>query len=323
MKSSRATLLTSTSQAALRKCPRLYWMRYELGLTRVRKAQPLRFGAGYHKGLELWRGLFGQHVAGILETVLAEYAVVLEWADPVEWAVERETLRALLTGYFWRYGNDNLTFASVEQAFGFPLRNPSTGHASRRFKLAGKWDGIVRLSDGRLLDMEYKTSGEDISPDADYWRRLRYDGQISLYVLAARAKGYDVAGVLYDVTRKPTIRLRQKETPEQYGQRLLDDIGQRPDYYYQRREIPRLEDDLARFQAETWQLSRHLLDLRKRANRLADPSLAWFRNISKLTCGQCEYADVCLNGMPVDPACPPAGFQILASVHPELEEEAR
>ena len=135
MKSSRATLLTSTSQSALRKCPRLYWMRYELGLTRVRKAQPLRFGAGYHKGLELWRGLFGQHVASILETVLAEYAVVPEWADPVDWAVERETLRALLTGYFWRYGNDNLTFASVEQAFEFPLHGLLGLRVQRRGRL--------------------------------------------------------------------------------------------------------------------------------------------------------------------------------------------
>ena len=130
--------------------------------------------------------------------------------------------------------------------------------------------------------------------------------------------GFDVATVIYDVTRKPTIRLRQNETPEVYGQRLLTDIGERPDYYYQRREVPRLEDELREYQAELWQQAQNLNDLRHRANKLADPSKAHFRNVSKMTCGQCEFADVCLNGVRVDPACPPVGFQILSDVHPEL-----
>jgi len=157
---------------------------------------------------------------------------VPQWADATDWAVERETLKALLSGHFWRYGQDpaspdgqrrasDLAFEAVELSFDVPLVNPVTGALSRAFTLAGKIDGIVRLADGRLAVLEYKTAGEDIAPDADYWLRLRCDGQISLYVLAARALGYDVATVLYDVTRKRTIRLRKDETPEQFGERLL------------------------------------------------------------------------------------------------------
>ena len=316
------TKLTSTRLAGMRKCPRLHYWRYELGLARVRQATPLRFGSLFHKGLELRHSMAGQlaedALASILQAVLAEYDAVPDWADRTEWTVERETLGALLSGHIWRYGQDDLQFVAVEQAFELPLVNPDSGALSRTFSLAGKIDAIVRLPDGRLAVLEYKTAGEDIAPDSEYWLRLRCDGQISLYVLAARAMGYDVATVLYDVTRKPTIRLRQKETPEAFGQRLLADIAERPGFYYQRREVPRLEDDLVQFRAELWQQAQQLLDLRRRASHLTDPATAHFRNVGRMTCGYCDFADLCLSGARVDPASPPAGYQVLPDVNPEL-----
>ena len=310
------TKLTSTRLSSLRRCPRLHFFRYEVGLTRIRTATPLRFGSGYHKGMELHA--LGASDETLFECVLAEYETLPHWADATEWAVERETLKTLLSGHFWRYGQDDLQFLAVEVPFEIPLANPDTGAVSRSFTVAGKIDAIVRLSDGRLAVLEYKTAGEDIAPDSEYWLRLRCDGQISQYVLAARALGYDVATVIYDVTRKPSIRLRQNETPEAFGQRLLADLGERPDFYFQRREVPRLEDELAEYQAELWQQAQALLELRRRAAHLADPARAHFRNVSKMTCSNCEFAELCLNGVRVDPACPPSGYQVLSDVHPEL-----
>ena len=255
--------LSPTGLACLRRCPRQHYYRFELGLSRIRTATPLRFGSGFHKGLELRSGLFADDTESILDAVLAPYETCPDWADPTAWAVEGETLRALLAGHIWRYQDDDLEHVAVEQTFEIPLTNPDTGATSRSFTIAGKMDGVVRLADGRLAVLELKTCGEDVSPSAEYWRRLRCDGQISLYVLAARALGHDAATVLYDVTRKPTIRLRKTETPEQYGERLLADIGERPDYYFQRREVPRLEDELAEYQAELWQQAKLILETRR------------------------------------------------------------
>ena len=266
------TKLTSSRLAALRKCPRLHYYRYELGLARIREATPLRLGRAFHKGLELRAGLFGQDTQTILGAVVADYDVVPNWADATEWAVERETLRGAAAAA--TSGGTAATTSSTSPS-SRPSRSrwsiPVTDARSRTFTVAGKIDGIVRLPDGRLAVLEYKTAGEDIAPDAEYWLRLRCDGQISLYVLAARACGFNVATVLYDVTRKPTIRLRQNETPEAYGQRLLADIGERPDYYYQRREVPRLEDELGEFRDELWQQAQHLIDLRRRASNSPIP----------------------------------------------------
>ena len=311
------TSLTATATSSLRRCPRQYYLRFELGLSRIRTATPLRFGRAFHWGLELYAGGLGGDLA--VQTAAADYATCPDWADPTDWAVEGETLRALLAGHFWRYGDDSLEHLAVEQAFAIPLINPDTGASSRSFTVAGKMDGVVRLADGRLAVLEIKTAGENICPDSEYWLRLRCDGQISLYVLAARALGHDVATVLYDVTRKPTIRLRKGETPEEYGQRLLADIGERPDYYFQRREVPRLADELAEYRAELWQQAQLILETRRRAAALAEPSRAWFRNVSALTCRNCQFSQLCLNGVTVGPGGPaPGGFEFLPDVHPEL-----
>lgn len=308
MVTNSSSQLTTTRLAAYRRCPRQHLYRYELGLSRIREQKPLRFGAAFHTGLEAHNR--GADAATAIQHATADYEVVPDWADAVEWVVERETVRQLLAGHFWRYGQDDLTFVEVERRFDIPLVNPDTNALSRTFTLAGKIDGIVRLPDGRLAVLEYKTAGEDIGTDSEYWLRLRCDPQISQYVLAARAVGHDVATVLYDVTRKPTIRLRKNESSEEYAARLLADIGERPDYYFARREVPRLEDELAEFQLELWQQANQLRESQRR-NR-------WFRNISKMTCGYCQFAPLCLNSVNVNPDVPPPGFERLADVHPEL-----
>jgi hypothetical protein len=308
--------LTTTRLSSYRRCPRQHFYRYEMGLSRIREQAPLRFGAAFHAGLEAYNR--GADVDAAIEQATASYEVVPDWADPLEWQVEFQSVRQLLAGHFWRYpradshGERDLSFLEVERCFNVPLVNPDTGASSRTFSLAGKIDAIVRLADGRLAVLEYKTAGEDIGADSDYWLRLRCDPQISQYVLAARAIGYDVATVIYDVTRKPTIRLRKNETSDEYAARLLADIGDRPDYYYARREVPRLEDELAEFQLELWQQANQLRESQRR-NR-------WFRNISKMTCGYCQFAPLCLNSVHVDPNVPPPGFERLTDVHPELGE---
>jgi hypothetical protein len=133
---------------------------------------------------------------------------------------------------------------------------------------------------------------------------------VSQYVLGARALGYDTATVLYDVSRKPTIRPRKNETPQQYGERLLADMAERPDYYFQRREVPRLEDELAEFQTELWQQADQLRESQRRGR--------WFRNVGRMTCGFCEFSELCLNSIRVNPDVPPAGYVVLSDAHPEL-----
>lgn len=345
-------LITNSLLTAMDRCPRQYFLRVPCRLVKERTATPLRLGSTFHRGLEL----LGKGETDAINKATEGYAICPEWADADAWAVERETVRQLLAGHFWRYEADNLEFVAVEKTFKLPLLNPATGRASRSFALAGKIDGIVRLPDGRLALLEYKTAGEDIDPNGSYWMRLRYDAQISLYVLAARALGFDAATVLYDVTRKPSIRpcnipqldenglkvvrdaagervlkkdgsprltgdtekgwtlVCRPESAEEFGARLLADIGERPDFYFQRREVPRTEDVLAEFQSDLWNKAQMLA--------YATKGDRWPRAVSKMNCNFCEFREPCLNGVTVTPTGPvPSGFTRAENVNPELQEE--
>ena len=90
----------------------------------------------------------------------------------------------------------------------------------------------------------------------------------------------------------------------------LADIAERPDYYFQRREVPRLEDELAEFQLELWQQADQLRESQRRGR--------WFRNVGRMTCGFCEFSELCLNSIRVNPDVPPGGYEVLPSAHPEL-----
>ncbi len=358
-------LLTYSRLSTRRLCPKQDYYKYEIGLRRESVASALRMGGAFALGKELWRKHCGDDDAATsaINDATEGYLTVPQWADSYDWEIECETVRAMLAGYFWRYADDVMQFLGIEESFAMPLVNPASGRSSQTFMLAGKIDGVIKMPDGRIAVYEDKTTSANIDDDSDYWLRLRYDGQISQYVLGARYLGYDASLVLYDVTRKPTIKPRsvpvldengmkivrdsvgervfrenikkngepgahhgepiqsaskdkghtlatRRESPEEWGERLLADIGARPKWYFARREIPRLEGDLEEFRAEIWQQSQLLRECRK--------NNWWFRNVAFNTCGHCEYKHLCLNGIEVDPRHPPTGFVVMDDVHPEL-----
>ena len=92
----------------------------------VASAPPLAF----HYGLELYSSGLSRDLA--IETACCDYATCPDWADPTDWAVERETLAALLAGHIWRYQDDDLDHVVVEQTFEIPLINPDTGPPAAR-----------------------------------------------------------------------------------------------------------------------------------------------------------------------------------------------
>ncbi len=295
-------LLTATRMGTLLGCPRKHFWRYEVGLRPISDAAALRFGSAWHLGMEArWQGL-GFELA---------LAVALGQAERFS-ELEAATLAGLLAGYFAHYGAGEIVKTlHPEQEFRMPLAG------SRSFDVAGKIDGLGVLVDGRLCLLEHKTCGEDISPDSEYWSRLRFNPQIYQYVLAARALGWDVAVVLYDVTRKPSIRQKQTETAEQFGERLAADTKARPEFYFARREVPVLDQDVAEFEVQRLELSRLILLLRAAARRARRPEHAWPRNCGGMTCRFCEFESFCMQNISVDPAQPPAGFRV-GPVNPEL-----
>jgi citrate lyase gamma subunit len=378
-------LLTYSRTQDFKSCRRRHYWAYEVGIRPTLDAKALRMGTAYHAGLDVLKQ--GKMYDFAAEAVRAQYAdVPTETVDRASaWDFECETVVALVSGYEWRWSEQKLKVIASERTFCLPLVNPETGASSRAWMLAGKIDGIVELEDGRLAVLEHKLQGDDIEPESEYWRRLQLDHQITLYVYAARQLGYDVATVLYDVARKPTIRTEQvpildeqglkivldasgkrvakrkkplkkcercggtgemepecdgTERPypcgctfdgwrqtgdmekgyvlqsrpmtcEEWTGKLVEDIGQRPRFYYARQEIARLDQDIADFQVELWDIQKTL--------REAQLTNRWYRTVGRDTCPWCPYFGLCTSKFNPTTGLIPEGFQYVVDKHPELE----
>jgi hypothetical protein len=293
--------MTASRMNCLLDCPRKHYWRYEVGLSRITDASALRFGTAWHAAMESrWHG----------RSLDDSLAAGLDTAKDFDEATVA-TLSGLLSGYFARWSEDPVKELHPEIEF----RHALSG--SRSFDVAGKIDGLGVLHDGRLALVEHKTTSTDVGPDSDYWIRLRANPQVMQYVLAARALGWDVSVVLYDVTRKPSIRVKQSETPEQYALRLAEDCRTRPEFYFARREVPILEDDIEEFTIQRLELSRLILGFRAASRKARRPEQAWPRHLTEMHCKLCDFSSFCLQNLVPDPASPPAGFRV-GPVNPEL-----
>jgi hypothetical protein len=93
-----------------------------------------------------------------------------------------------------------------------------------------------------------------------------------------------------------------KETPEMFGARLLQDITERPEFYFRTQEIARTDADLERFEVELFNLYQTI--------RAMDKNNAWWCNEHQCEATfKCPFLDICYNHIKVDPMNPPQGFE--------------
>ena len=299
----RSDTLTASRMGTLLACPRKHYWRYEVGLGAAVSAGALRFGSAWHAAMECrWQGM-------ACDAALAKACEGAESFTELDVA----TLSGLLAGYYARYGGvaEVVRTLHPEQEFRYAL------DGSRTFDIAGKIDGLGVLADGRLALVEQKTTSDSLEADSDYWQRLRFNPQIYQYVLAARALGWNVQTVIYDVVKKPAIRQKQGETAEGFGERLAEDTRERPEFYFARREVAVLDQDVEEFAIQRLELSRLILLLRAAGRRARRPEHAWPRNCGGMTCRFCEYGSFCMQNVSVDAERLPAGF-VAGGSNPEL-----
>jgi hypothetical protein len=104
------------------------------------------------------------------------------------------------------------------------------------------------------------------------------------------------------------------ETIEMYGDRISADMARRYDYYFARREIPRLESDMADTDLCLWQYANMIYD-NYQLNRWPcnDDACIGF--------GTCCYLDICSGYFDLNSGNVPEGFMKVHDVHQELIDE--
>jgi hypothetical protein len=344
-------LLTASRAKAARACKRLHHLEYDEGYRPVTEEDVLRFGSLVHAGLEAWWNAkkAGQPQDAWLDAALA--ALVGEM-DPYDLA----RAQVAMTGYHLRWKDEPYEVIAVEVQFETDLRNPSTGRSSRTWRLAGKIDVVGKdLRDGLVRVVEHKTCGEDCSPGSDYWKRLRLDGQVSVYFEGAASLGYAASACLYDVLAKPALRPSAvpildadgvKQVFDLHGERVRTKDGKKwretgdtaqgftlqtrtetPDEFRERLANAVAEDparyfargDVVRLESE---MNEALFDiwqlgLEIRAGQVANQ---FPRNDGAcVRYGRtCQFFAVCTKEASLDD---PTRFKKLESVHPELAQE--
>lgn len=292
-------VLTNSAFTTFRACPRKYRIKYQLGIRAVESSWPARVGSAFHNCME--HG--------------PDYVPDIE--DPYDLGM----LTAMVSNHRRYYESQPLEVVAAELEFNLPLISEAP--------IGGKIDKIVRLEDGRLALLEYKTTSRDFTPGSDYWQQIRQDTQISTYVIAARRMGYDVTAILYDVTKRPGMRpykatppekrkftkegrlyanqRAEDETPAEYFERVNSDILANPSAYYLRQEIARLDRDL----------DICLEEMSMQAKAIQGGQ--FFRNPGAcFEPFQCEFLSIC-SFDDLDTSTP-SGFVRSTNVHPELLE---
>ena len=361
--------IITNSRMQSASCPRREHLSYGIGIRKEKDALPLRIGDAFHLGLDMYKQYQIDNEQKVPPTewcneiilaVYAEFDKTMPTEDDYAYqhSIDRITVGTMLSAYFWRWSEIDAhnEVIATESVFQMPILNPDTNHPMQKIVASGKQDGIIKLADGRLALLEHKTSGEDLSPEKDFWKALRIDGQISLYWLAANHNGYNIDTVLYDVIKKPTIKpllipkldkekkkqvvdintgerilnkdgsvkqsvnnketqamITRPETPEEFGQRYLEQIYEDPDRFLIRKEIPRLRCDLDEYKYDMYQTAQQL--------RFNNNKKCWPRKDS-LCRGRyvCQYLDLCCNGFDINSNEVPQGYVTVDDVHPELKE---
>jgi len=159
----------------------------------------------------------------------------------------------------------------------------------RGFKLRGKVDGLYRDKGGKLWLFETKTKSR-ISEDTMN-SSLCFDPQNLFYITAKEEQlGEKISGVLYNIVRSPSLRLKKDETQEDFYSRIKEDIASRNDHYFMRYEVKYTEKQKKIFRDEL-------------INKLSDFS-AWNTgdlNTYKSECScsrgwNCGYLELCATG---------------------------
>lgn len=273
--------LTHSSIKTLRRCPYMYKLSYVDKIKESTHSEALNFGSMFHDALE--HG----------EVRQPGYTYML----PEEFALLQKKVTALYVGYT-RYWGD--TFETVDRELEFSV---DIGHPV--YKLAGKIDRVIKSGNGYAV-LETKTTGSDIKPGSDYWKQLRNDPQVTTYAYALTQLGYPCNEIQYDVIKRPTINVRKNDTVDEYIARLCKDITSRPEFYFQRTSVPRLDDDFKRFKEDTY-MEAEVLALRESQGLF--PRSAQCRQPFK-----CRFIDIC--NSPDDAL--PGGFYYAEKQHSEL-----
>lgn len=355
------THVTASELYELKLCPQRCHYKYGLLLRREAEKEALSRGTAVHAFIEgLRQKLPVEPDCRMAAARALGVKPVIDPDDPDADSVRANFIYALVDGVMTAYAEH---YAEEDAKYRFEpeiemvarLYNPETRMPSRNYLLAGKADALTHSGD---YLWETKSTTESILPDSQYWRRLRYNPQISIYYELSQQTGRNPRSIVYDVIRFPQIRpLEHVAVRDADGCPIIfDENGYRPlkkdktPYRtipsgkeglwtaQQRKETPTEYRDRAYQSAKEAPenfFQRRMIERLENVQREVMQDVwdtvqiyhemrrrkIFPRNVSRQTCQNCDYEAICLmRDTPVGPDEIPSGYFRAERKHTELEE---
>jgi hypothetical protein len=346
--------ITVSEMTTAATCQRRHFYRYECGLAPLVAGVNLRFGSAWHAAMEArWNG--GDYAAALNAALTCRGAEI----DAVLAAQVSAMLAGYYWMYGDAANDKHVRQMCAEVPFAMAIKGTSKFEARGKIdglgiahddayllmehKTAGEdigdgggyWDRVRYNMQLMQYVLAARKHGWPITRIVyDAVRKPTLTMRESAAVLDADGKKQVIGAdgqrvikangepkVTADADKGETY-LTAAETPEQYADRLLRDMQERPAFYFQRREVAILDMDLERFQRERLAFCKTLIAHRGIAKRCQDKADAYMAASSgvggRFVCGSCECAAFCLQGIPADAERVPVGFRVKAAKHEEL-----
>lgn len=335
--------LTTSRVGSYLACPRRHQWAYEYQIRREQDGVRLTVGSGYHRGLEAI--LLGRSVEeaanaareGIESEIDREIAACMVAGWSWRWQNAPLFKRVLATEKVFEYRpvkGARWTWAGKIDAIGVleddriavaefktttdPI-DPQSNYWRRLLidrQISGYVLGARALGFERVDAVMYDAAKvPDISPRQV--PLLDEDGMnVVLNASGERVFNIDKRGGIGAPRQsadkeKGWVLQTRTETPAEFSDRFMADIGDRPDHYYNRMEIPRLPSDLDEAEADFAHFASMIRQSQKagRWPRNTDACMRW---------GVCPYFDPCSSMHDPEQHGLPSGFKRVDDVHVEL-----
>ena len=273
-------------------CDRLFFWKWVMNIIPRKLNIAFWFGSIAHRGLELF--VQGKSIK-FIEKALRKYSI--EYLKPYEVdmvmrpevEIQLEIVILMVKTYLKLYGKKQLKFiiTNTEVRFAVELSQCPV-------LFIGVIDSYGKKGINYLMP-EYKTAGRI---DSEYFKRLVFDKQLNGYAIGLR----DIVGKFpkespYIVLRKPSIRVKQTETTDEFLERLEEDLHKRRDWYFiherftfGKRNVEAVFQDIEIKTRDLW-LKYDCLD----DEELLNP-MSWARNDRAcFNYGVCPYFMLCKN----------------------------
>lgn len=272
-------------------CPRAFKHRYLVGVVAKKRPTYFVFGEAIHKFIEMYyrtkdAALSLRQVEQVFKAVDRS---LLNREETHELECDMQTALGIATAYplFYKQDFDEFKNFLTEQTFTIPVGD--TGH-----EYFGTIDALLQDHAGDWWILETKTASAQTLNDA-YFEHIKIDSQVAGYMYGAKhLLGSFPRGIIYNVVKKPSIRLKNGETLAAFQRRVFEEYTKfaTEKAYFTRHQMMVATHRLDSWVSDTSSLVVHL------ANKIGNKDHWWHMNTGacKANFGVCQFHNACIAG---------------------------